>query len=284
MESLRDSLMGGVNFSDPHLGGETCRDHVSYSFRLAETIAGLSVLALSLYLSRDCWKTSNNNNNNNNKAHSPSQAQLWLLVLLSFVFGVEVGYKFASRTVIHLLFPCHAVTVSWLWLLSSRRPSQLTFRCLMNLTHGAAAGLLFPAMDDLLLPGEQAVYWVQHTLVFLLPFYFAAFEGDSFRLPRGLFNRDVASHVLYAFALWVFYHFVVMQSVSLLTLANIGHMLCPAVSDPFADMWPSYLILGICHQFGATLISAVLAAAVASMFQSRKTEEDALSRPIKKDS
>lgn len=41
-----------------------------------------------------------------------------LLVLMTFVLGLELGFKFASRTVIYLLNPCHITTimqVSYRW-------------------------------------------------------------------------------------------------------------------------------------------------------------------------
>ncbi len=44
-----------------------------------------------------------------------------------------------------------------------------------------------------------------------------------------------------------------MQGVSVITLANVGHMLCAAVSDPLAG--PYYRVIGIAHQFLATTLS-----------------------------
>lgn len=44
-----------------------------------------------------------------------------LLVLMTFVLGLEIGFKFASRTVIYLLNPCHITTIMQVgeWLFNS---------------------------------------------------------------------------------------------------------------------------------------------------------------------
>jgi hypothetical protein len=55
-----------------------------------------------------------------------------------------------------------------------------------------------------------------------------------------------------AFALWSFWHWVVMHGVAYLTLVNVGSMLCSAPSDPFEG--PTYRLIGIAHQFVAVVV------------------------------
>lgn len=54
------------------------------------------------------------------------------------------------------------------------------------------------------------------------------------------------SSICLSYALWVGYHMAIMNWLSVWTLANIGSMLCPAITDPFP---PSlYRLHGLWHQ------------------------------------
>ena len=71
-----------------------------------------------------------------------------------------------------------------------------------------------------------------------------------------------------AYGLWGLYHWIVLQSVSFYTLANVGSMLCAAVSDPFEG--PNYRLHAIWHQFVCTAIMGTLCGTAAKVFNDRK--------------
>ena len=119
MTLFLDWTYGGVNFSGPgNNGGEHCRDHVTNEHRVVETVIGLifsfvsALIGYRLHLAHNIRNKNNNNNNVivNSGRCCYSFGRIFLLMIHSFVFGVEVGFKFSSRQLIFLLNPCHVVT------------------------------------------------------------------------------------------------------------------------------------------------------------------------------
>jgi len=251
-------VSSGVNFSSVELGGLDCKYHVSGIHRALETVVGLAFgVAFSYAGARalaglPAAKPSSQ--------ATPHPLRIRLLAALAFAYGVEVSYKFVSKQVIVLLFPCHVVSAIWIYLLSCVKPSAadiFLYRVNLHLTHGTLLAIFFPVDDSLSLPMEREIYWVQHILLLLAPVFMLCFERDAFPPPpvteKGLFSWPF---FLITYGIWAFWHWVVMQGVSWLTLVNIGHMLCPATSDPFAG--PMYRPLGIVHQIACVLVSTVL--------------------------
>ena len=64
--------------------------------------------------------------------------------------------------------------------------------------------------------------------------------------------------MMLSYALWVFYHMAVMNWLAVWTLANIGSMLCPAITDPFPPAM--YRIHGLWHQLLAVFLMGALGA------------------------
>ncbi len=125
--NLYDWSVGGIDFSEEGQGGLKCRDHVTFSRRVAETAVGLGVPSLAVLLWKKCSKNvvaatclegSSRRKIYHNKQTSYGLIRISLLVSLAFVFGIEVGYKLASRQLIWLLNPCHVTSFLQMYLLS----------------------------------------------------------------------------------------------------------------------------------------------------------------------
>lgn len=95
----------GVNKTVPRNAGPECADFLNPTWRRIETVIVLTLatiifkwsykritLPTSVYVRRD------------------RGGRRALLVLMSLIWGMEIGYKFSSRTVIYLLNPCHVTT------------------------------------------------------------------------------------------------------------------------------------------------------------------------------
>lgn len=69
---------------------------------------------------------------------------------MSVIWGMEIGYKFSSRTVIYLLNPCHVTTAIQIYLLAAKPTKTLTavFRFHLNLLNGPLLAFLFPETDS----------------------------------------------------------------------------------------------------------------------------------------
>jgi len=259
-----DWSVSGVDFNYEGNGGIECRDHVSFNRRVNETLLGMGVpsLAYILYLIYSTFATTSRPQKQTYLPQHRTQyspLRMLLLVSLSFCFGIEVGYKFASKQLVWLLNPCHVTSLIQMYLLAA--PSELwsgnqtIFKIMLHTLHGPLAALLFPVTDCLIMPFEVEIYYIQHYIIILVPLYLLLVEDGHGYQSHSSFDLN---WYLKSYWVWSLWHWVVMMWTGYFTLANVGSMLCPAASDPFAG--PDFRLAGIIHQSLSVAIFGTLAA------------------------
>ncbi|XP_014114270.1 PREDICTED: transmembrane protein 164 isoform X1 [Pseudopodoces humilis] len=138
LHNLLDWVYGGVDPSFAGNGGPECAAFLSGQQRLLESLVFLSVGAMEILVS--LWKLRQQhvqeleNLLQQRQTKQESLGKNLLLVLLCLIFGLELGFKFATRTVIYLLNPCHVVTM-------------------------------------MQLPFEMEIYYIQHVMLYVVPIY-----------------------------------------------------------------------------------------------------------------
>lgn len=250
--SIQEFLLTSIRGVDHTLagnGGVDCYDFLTFKQRLLDTcvftlLAGLFIaprVLRNLSLPKEweimsmCQKRT---------AQRIVGFRKFLLIILSVILGIEIGYKIASESWIYLLNPCHVITAIQLYLLSAEPSRRCTaiFRVHIHLLFGCFLAFVFPILNTREKPGEQMIYWLQHFLItFVVPPYLIH-TGGAYRCEP---LKDY-SWVLLTIPLFGFYMYYVLQSIGMLTLVNLNNMLCPAISDPFYG--PNYRWFAMVHQ------------------------------------
>ncbi|KAK6632459.1 hypothetical protein RUM44_007501 [Polyplax serrata] len=231
--------IGGVNTSSTS-GGPMCRNFMSDTWRLKESFLAI-VFAIFLvvwgYMNLTFPKI------NKHSYHHHQCGKMFLLVFFSIAFGIELGFKFATQTVIYLLNPCHVMTLMQLYLLSVAPSNKVTalFRLHLTLLNGPILAFLFPETSNRRLPFEKWIYWIQHILLIVVPIYLLR-QGGIYNVEP---IRDM-SWITFSYGLNMLYHYVFLQILAIPTEVNLNHMLCPAEKDPFSG--PYYRVFAIFHQ------------------------------------
>uniref|UniRef100_A0A8D7ZXH8 Transmembrane protein 164 n=2 Tax=Culex pipiens TaxID=7175 RepID=A0A8D7ZXH8_CULPI len=190
---------------------------------------------------------------------APSWAKQALLITMTLTIGVELGFKFATRTVIYILNPCHITTMLQIYLLACNKPKKSTtalFRIQMMYLNGPLLAFMFPETDSRQLPLEAAIYWIQHALMVIIPIYLLR--------TGGVYNMEAVNDYTWntiAYSASIFYHFVFLQIVAIPTQVNLNHMLCPAIKDPFEG--PHYRAIAVMHE---AVLSTLLCKLVTVLF------------------
>lgn len=122
LEQLGEVLYGGIKPEIPGHGGEECASYLSKSTMIFETLLSTTMMVVVGVFASMTYSMP--------KAFPERDDFLgkrFLLVLLSLVFGIEIGYKICSKQVLYLLNPCHVLTIAEV---SSKQFLFLVLRCL----------------------------------------------------------------------------------------------------------------------------------------------------------
>ncbi|XP_063430760.1 transmembrane protein 164-like [Mytilus trossulus] len=237
----------GVNFELAGNGGDLCQTFLSVQQRIIESVfttivSGIVVVIATLHLTLP---------NVPLKSDRDYCGKRILLVVMCTTFGIELGFKLATRQMIYILNPCHIATMMQIFCLAAP-PSKLVtavFRIHLHMLSGAPIAILFPVVNTRLLPFEIEIYYIQHILMLIIPFYLI--------LKGGVYNPEPMWDLSWA-AVSVgstyIYHFITLQYIGFVFKVNLNNMLCPAISDPFYG--PYYRLCALFHQ---TLVLPFLA-------------------------
>lgn len=238
---VTDVLYGGVDFTLPGNGGKECAEFLPLGQRVVETVV------YELFTILVFWKMLG-------KVSVPEDLPAYregsgvgkrlLLVVHCLVFGIEIGFKFATKQIIFLLNPCHVITAIQIYLLVEPPSKRVlwVFRIHNYLLFGALQAILFPVVNTRLLPFEVATYWIQHTLILIVvPFFLVSLQGPFVLEPVWDFTWATLTFTFFSFYMLLF-----LQPLGMILHINLNNMVCPAVSDPFSG--PYYRIIACCHQ------------------------------------
>lgn len=248
LADIPDWSYHGVNHSIQGNGGPDCVNFLLPQRRIFETIIAFTIGCSSL-----CWAYKRCTLPSVPKvAREDRGGKRLLLVLMCLVFGIEIGFKFSSRTVIYMMNPCHVITAIQIFLLAAPPTSKAVtflFRVHLHCLYGAILAILFPVLNTRKRTLEMEIYWIQHFLILITPFYLLRTGVGGVYTVEPM--KDMSWAVLTNGFLFI-YHFIVLQSLGTITEVNLNNMICPAVSDPFYGN--NYRLWAIVHQTALILI------------------------------
>ncbi|XP_062521381.1 transmembrane protein 164-like [Corticium candelabrum] len=232
IHAVQDTLYGGINASIDGVGGAECARHIPRWVKICEEIIVLIYLfVLYAWTARTLSRVSDDDVRamGERERRIGSFSRRFVLMVLAMVLGMELSYKLVTRQLLFVMNPCHVVTITQLYLLCvvPSKMSVAVFRTMIHNLFGTFLGVLFAVTNTRELPGEVSVYWVQHVLICLVPFFIIYLWG-----PQSLEPLLDWSWTRVALVVFIQYHHHVLLPLAELTYVNLNSMLCPPCSDP----------------------------------------------------
>lgn len=173
----------GVNGSIPRNTGPECVEYLTTIRHIIESavMVPLAIVILKYGLVR--LPTIRFNYDNANQIFALRQL---LLITMTALLGLEMGFKLCTRTAIYILNPCHVTSMLQVYLLAAK-PSKWTttlFRIHINFLNGPLLAFLFPEHDSRKITFELSTYYMQHGLMFVIPFYLIRHGGSHCCKPK----------------------------------------------------------------------------------------------------
>ncbi|XP_063236378.1 transmembrane protein 164 isoform X3 [Bacillus rossius redtenbacheri] len=165
----------------------------------------------------------------------------------------------------HSLLVLHRI---YLLAAAPSRAVTVLFRLHMNFLNGAVLACVFPVTESRLLPCETSIYWIQHGMMMVVPYYLIRLGG-----PYNVESILDMSWCSLAYGINLLYHFVILQAVAIPTEVNLNNMLCPATSDPFRGQ--SYRAVAVLHQALLCPVTYKLCCCAASLLAPRRDDDAA---------
>ncbi|XP_049857192.1 transmembrane protein 164 [Schistocerca gregaria] len=229
----------GVDISVLSYGGPECIAFLSPQMKLLDTLLAFGI---ACFLINNGYRNISLPDKSVYERNDRGGKRL-LLIMVCLIWGIELGFKFATRTMIYLLNPCHVTTAAQIYLLSAPPSKAVTsvFRIHLNFLNGAVLAFMFPVTETRLLPFEASIYWIQHSMMLIVPYYLLRLGGVYNIEKLSDFNWCYLSY-----GLNLIYHFGVLQTCSFWSGININHIMCPIGVDPFYGQY--YRIATIIHE------------------------------------
>lgn len=107
LQQFGQVLYGGIRANHTGHGGEDCASYLPLEMKLAETILVIVLMVPFALLGLKQYSTPCVS-----RKVEQTVTQKILLVLLSGILGIQIGYKICDHSLLYMLNPCHIMTVA----------------------------------------------------------------------------------------------------------------------------------------------------------------------------